>query len=241
MNAPRPRLVVRDHAPARGVLLGAAVLLLVLGAAWVSFEFGRSRAGFDGASARGERAALKNQIATLEEEMRAARLKLAMFESDSTGQLHERTELSKTIGELQADVARLTSDVAFYRGIVEQRTTGDVVKIQQFHVTAGKAEREFQLRLVLGRPLRPEDNVSGKARIAIEGAGADGAPASLDLMQLAGVPGAELSFNLRFVQTLEQAVSLPQGFAPARVTIELLPARKGVNPVRESFLWSVEN
>jgi outer membrane murein-binding lipoprotein Lpp len=241
MNTPRPRLVVRDHAPARPVLLGIGVLLLLLGSAWLAFEWGRSRAGFDGAAARSERAALKDQIAALEEDVRATRLRLAIYESDSTGQLRERTELAKTIGDLQAEVAQLNSDVAFYRGIVEQRTTGDVVKVQQFHVSAGKAEREFLLRLVLGRPLRPEDNISGKARIAIEGTGADGATASLDLEQLAGVAGGELPFSLRFVQTLEQAVKLPQGFRPFRVTVELLPARKGVNPVREAFIWSVEN
>src|SRR5262245_35270883 len=113
MSAPRPRLVVRDHVPGRSVLLGFGVLVLVLGAAWSAFEWGRSRAGFDGAAARSERAALKDQIAALEEQMRATRLKLAMYESDSTGQMHERMELSKTIGELQAEVARLTSDVAF--------------------------------------------------------------------------------------------------------------------------------
>ena len=58
---------------------------------------------------------------------------------------------------------------------VEERTSGDLVKVQQFRVTAGTREGEFLLRLVLGRPLSPEDLVSGKVRITIEGAGADGA------------------------------------------------------------------
>jgi len=196
---------------------------------------------FDGGAARSERAGLKDQVTALGEEARALRLKIAMYETERAGQVHERTELSKNIGELQAEVARLTSDVAFYRGVVEEKTSGDVVKIQQFRVNNGKAEREFLLKIVLGRPLRPEDTTTGKARIAIEGTGADGQPATLDLAATAGLAGGELPFNFRYVETLEQAVRLPAGFMPARSTVELLPTRKGVNPVRETFIWTVEN
>lgn len=240
VSAPRPRLVVRNHAPGRRALLWLGALAAFVVAVLGAFEFGRSRAGFDGAAARTERATYKDRIAALEEEARAARLKLAMFETVGAGQLRERTEVSKTIGELQAEVAQLNSDLAFYRGVVEGRTTADVVKIQQFQISAGAAAREFTLRLVLGRPLRPEDSISGKARITVEGTAADGSPASHDLAGL-GVEAGELSFSLRYVETLEQAVLLPAGFTPARTTVELVPARKDVKSVRETFIWKLEN
>jgi hypothetical protein len=240
MAAPRPRLVVRNHAPGRRAVWVVAALVVIVAASLGAFEFGRSRAGFDGAAARSERARLQDRISALEEELRAARLKLAMYDSDNAGSTRERTEVAKTIGELQAEVARLTSDVAFYRGVVDERAAPEVVKIQQFRIVAGKAEREFLLRLVLGRPLRPEDSITGKARITVEGTGTDGSAASYDLAAL-GVPSGELPFSLRYVVTLEQAVTLPANFAPGRTTVELVPARKGVNPVRETFIWTVEN
>ena len=241
MSAPRSRLVVRTHAPGRHAAKVSGLVVLGVALLFGAFEFGRGRAGFDGGAARSERAGLKDQVTALGEEARALRLKIAMYETERAGQVHERTELSKNIGELQAEVARLTSDVAFYRGVVEEKTSGDVVKIQQFRVNNGKAEREFLLKIVLGRPLRPEDTTTGKARIAIEGTGADGQPATLDLAATAGLAGGELPFNFRYVETLEQAVRLPAGFMPARSTVELLPTRKGVNPVRETFIWTVEN
>jgi hypothetical protein len=241
MSAPRPRLVVRNHAPGRRAMWIIVVTVLVLGAFGAAFEWGRSRAGFDDAAARSERADLKDKIASLEEQLRATRLKVAMYETDTAGQTHEKTELSKTIGELQAEVARLTSDVAFYRGVVEERTTGDVLKIQQFQVMPGKTGREFVLRLVIGRPLRSEDSISGKARMTIEGTDADGKQASLDLQKIGGVTDGELAFSMRYVTTLEQTVELPEGFAPARTNVELTPSRKGANPVRETFVWNVEN
>lgn len=240
MSAPRPRLVVRNHAPGRRALLIVGALLLGVAALLAAFEWGRSRAGFDGASARSERSELNDRISALEDDLRAARLRIAMYDSDTAGQTRERNELSRTIGDLQAQVASLTSEVAFYRGIVEERTSGEVVKIQQFRVSAGTAEREYLLQLVLGRPLRPEGLISGKARISIEGSGADGAPVTYDLPQLADVPGGELSFNLRYVETLEQVVTLPEGFTPARSNVQLVPSRKGTKEVRETFLWTVE-
>ena len=91
MSAPRPRLVVRNHVPGRLALLLLAVAFAALAAVWVAFEWGRNRAGFDGAAARSERAAYQDQIAALEEQVRTARLKLAMFETEGAGQMRERT------------------------------------------------------------------------------------------------------------------------------------------------------
>ena len=86
MSTPRPRLVVRNHAPGRRALVIAGAVLLLLVALWSAFEWGRSRAGFDGAAARRQRSELKDQIGTLEDELRGARLKLAMYDSDMAGQ-----------------------------------------------------------------------------------------------------------------------------------------------------------
>lgn len=235
------RLVVRAHSPWRRAVLSAAFIGALAATAWFSYEYGRGHAGFDGSAARTERARLKDRIAELEDESRAQRLRLAMIETDRAGQARERAELSKTIGEQQAEVARLAGELAFYRGVVEERTSGQVVKIQQFRVTPGTASGEYRLRLVLGRALQPEDAVSGKVRIGIEGLASDGGAQSLDLAALADVAGGELPFNYRFVETLEQIVKLPPGFKPERVAVEAIPARKGADTARQTFLWNVED
>lgn len=234
-----PRLVVRTYAPLRRVLsIGGGLVVLVL-AIYIAFEWGRSRAGFDGASAREERSQLRGQVEDLERQLRDQRVQLALYETERVGQTRERTELEKTIGGLQADKARLTSDLAFYRGIAGGNTSAEVLKIQQFSVLRGPAENEYLLRLVLGRPLRAEDLLTGKVRITVEGGGVE--PLNLDLAALAGVEAGELPFSYRYTETLEQPVVLPAGFTPLRTTVEVVPARRGVNPVRESFIWTVEN
>ena len=234
------RLVVRSYTPLRrAFLVGAGVVMVAL-AMYAAFEWGRGNAGFDSRSARTEVGEMRDRIRALEAENRRQRLELAAVETQRVGQTREREELARAIGDLQADVARLTRDLAFYRGVVDETASGQVVRVQQFRVTRGAAAGEFMLRLVLGRPLRPEDLVTGRAKLTIEGS-VGGAATTLDLAQVAGVPDGTLTFSYRYVQTLDQAVKLPEGFVPARVTVELLPSRKGVNPLRETFLWTVEN
>jgi hypothetical protein len=172
--------------------------------------------------------------------VRELRLQLAARETERVSQTRERTELAKTIGALQADVARLESDVAFYRGVVDNGGPQEVVRIQQFRISRGEAPNEYRMRLVLGRPLRPEDTINGKVRVSIEDANGTDA-AVLDLAAAAAVPGGELTFTFRYVETLEQILRLPAGFTPARTSVEVIPARKGVNPVHETFIWTVEN
>jgi hypothetical protein len=235
-----PRLVVRTYAPLQRYLVIGGVLLATLIALYAAFEWGRRNAGFDGLKARGEVGDLRGQLRDVEAEARRLRLTLAAQETERGGQVRERAELARTIGDLQAEVARQAQDLAFYRGVVGDNAQAEVMKIQQFSVTAGKEPGHFHLRLVLGRPLRPEDAVSGTVQMSFEGTTA-ATPVTLDLAAVSDVPGGILNFNYRYVETLEQDIRLPAGFAPARTTIELQPARKGANRIRQTFLWTVES
>jgi hypothetical protein len=233
------RLVVRTYAPLRlWLLVGGAVVVGFL-SLFVAFEWGRYNAGFDGRKARAQYSRLMDQIHTLEAENRKQRLELASQESTRVGQTRERAELARTIGDLQAQVARSAQDLAFYRGIVGDNVSAEVMRIQEFRVSRGAQTDEYKLTLVLGRPLRPEDAINGTIRITFEGTTA-ATPVNLDLGAVANVPGGELRFSYRYVATIEQLIKLPPGFMPARTTIELVPARKGSNPVRQSFLWTVQ-
>jgi hypothetical protein len=235
-----PRLVVRTYAPLQRYLVIGGVLLATLIALYAAFEWGRHNAGFDGLKARGEAGELRGQLRDMEAEARRLRLTLAAQETERAGQVRERAELAKTIGDMQAEVARQAQDLAFYRGVVGDNQQAEVMKIQQFSVTAGKEPGHFHLRLVLGRPLRPEDSVSGTVQLSFEGTTA-GMPVTLDLAAVSDATGSLLNFNYRYVETLEQDIRLPAGFAPARTTIELQPARKGATRIRQTFLWTIDS
>jgi hypothetical protein len=234
------KLVVRTYAPARRWVIVAILLLLAGLALYVAFELGRYKAGFDAMQAASERDALQLQIAQLQQTARQTRVQLAAAEEARIAEVRERSEVARTIGELQAQVERQQQDVEFYRGLVAQPGQKDsvLIGVQQFRIAPLPGNQAFALRFSLNRLLRPGEAVNGVLGITVDGTH-DGNPASADLAALSGGKN-ELPFNVRYTTTIDQEVILPPDFKPERVTIELRPDRKGITPYRQTFVWTVD-
>ncbi len=216
-----------------GAVVGGLVAL------WVSYAWGHSNAMADLPGAAERSSEVRAQLQRLQVENRDLRLKLAAQETERAGQVRERTALSKTIGELQAEVARVSQDLAFYRGVAGENVSEDVVRIQQFQINPLTTPDTYRLRIVLGRPLRGEDSISGAIKLVFEGTTA-ATPVNLDLSAATSPKIGELRFSYRYTQTLEQTIQLPSGFKPTRTTLEVQPAKRGASLMRQSFLWTVE-
>ena len=234
------KLVVRTYAPVRRLTLLAAAVLLGAVALYLAFEIGRQKAGFDGIRAAQQRAGLEEQIAALESGARELRVQLAAAEEARISQVRERSEVARTIGELQAALGRAQQDLEFYRGIANPLAAAkpQSVRVQQFHVlTTDAASRSYTLRFALNRATRPEDSSAGTLGVTIDGERA-GAAASLDLAALTAGRNRELPFSFRYYANIEQLVTVPADFRAERVTIEIRPARKGQVPYRQTFVWN---
>jgi len=234
------RLVVRTYAPARRWITLAMLLLLSALALYVAFELGRYKAGYDAMQSAAERDALQLQIGQLQQSERETRVKLAAAEEGRVAEVRERSELARTIGELQAQVEHQQQDVEFYRGMLAQPGQQDaaIVGVQQFHIAPLPGGQKFALRFSLSRLQRPGEPISGVLGITVEGT-REGGPASADLASLTGGKN-ELGFNFRYTTGVDQPVTLPADFKPDRVTIEVRPERKGMAPYRRTFVWSVD-
>ncbi len=152
----------------------------------------------------------------------------------------ERTELASTIGELQAQSERQQQEVEFYRGLAQpgQAVASAALRVQQFHISATTQAQRFLLRFSLNRVTRPGEAINGNIGVTVEGARGM-QPMLLDLAAL-GAPSRQLGFTLRYTTTIEQAVQLPPGFKPDRVTIEVRPVHTGMTPYRQTFVWNVD-
>jgi len=234
------KMVVRTYAPVRRWVT-LAILLLLLGLAfYVMFELGRYKAGYDALQAASQRDGLQQQIDRLERTQRELRVQLAAAEEARIGEGRERAEVARTIGELQAQVARDQQEMGFYKGLVAQpgQQAADAVQVQQFRIATLPGEQRYALRFSLSRTQRPEEAVNGTLAITIDGT-REGAAASVDLAALTAGKN-ELAFNFRYFAAIEQPVTLPGDFRPDHVTIEVRPGRKGVAPYRQTFVWSVD-
>ncbi|MFO1401077.1 MAG: DUF6776 family protein [Steroidobacteraceae bacterium] len=237
------KLIIRTYAPVRRWLVLLVLALLVVLSLYLAYEFGHYQAGFDGIKAAQERSELQGRIDELNGTLKELRVQAAAASAGQTAQARERTEVARTIGELQADVARQQQELEFYRGLALPQgaaTAAAPVRVQQFQIAVrDEAARQYLLRFSLNRLVRPEEAIAGDLAILVDGE-RNASAASVDLAALTGGGASLLPFNFRYFASVEQPITLPADFRPQRVTIEVRPGRKGVAPYRQTFVWTVD-
>lgn len=213
--------------------------LTVLGL-WITYELGRRTAGYDSTVAAQERGALQDRIDALERTQRELRVQLAAADEVRLSQVRERTEVGKTIGELQAQVARLSQDLEFYRGMVTQQAPRSLgLRVQQFRIAGRKEQGAYTVRFTVNRTTNAEQSFSGTLLMSFDGT-RNGSAASVDLGSITTPRIGNLPLNFRYFTTIEQNITVPDGFLPQSVTIEIRSGKSGVAPYRQTFIWNVE-
>lgn len=105
--------------------------------------------------------------------------------------------------------------------------------------SAGGSAGHFQVHLTLLQTANPQTAVSGTFQLSVEGR-RQGKSETLDLAALTSGKLSEQSFSFRYYQSLEQAIALPSGFSPERLTVEVRAGSKPVTPLIQTFPWKVE-
>jgi hypothetical protein len=233
-------LVVRAHAPVRRTVLTIAFVIIGLFALYVVYEIGRYDAGYDRLAVSQQQSELEIRIEGLVKTNRELRTKLAELDTIRIGRNQERAELARTIGELQAQVARQQQDLAFYRGIVTGGGSSTIgVKIHQLKISAADSPGAFRVRLTIMQSVRPDEPVAGAVTLRVEG-DSQGSATSLDFPTLTQGKQRELPFNFRFLENFDQQIAIPDGFRPEKLTVEVRSDRKGVTALTQSYLWRVD-
>jgi hypothetical protein len=230
--------VVRARAPALRTTLIVAAVIVALFALYVVYELGRYDAGYDRQAVAQQRTELEVKIEHLQKENREMRTQLAELDTFRVGRAHEQAEVARTLGELQAQVAQQSQELAFYRGVVAQGSSSIGVKIEQLRITATEKPNVFSVHLSLVRSGRAEADTTGTLAISLDGTAA-GVARSLDLTALSNGSLRELRYSFRYFQDFDQNLDLPAGFHPEQLQVEVRSAKKDVPALSQSFLWSV--
>jgi len=237
----KPSLVVRRHAPIRQIILISAVSLIGLFTLYVIYELGRYNAGYDRLVVAQQRTEEEVQIERLEKTNHELRTKLAELDTIRIGRAREQAEVARTIGDLQAQVARESQELAFYRGVVSQGAAEIGVKLGQVRIASGHKSGQFTVHLALVRSGRPDSVVTGTLVLVVDGnSGGKSDDTVLDLATLTQGKQRELPFNFRFYQNFDQEIVIPTGFKPEHLAVEVHSSRKDVAPLVQTFIWSPE-
>lgn len=233
-------VIVRTYAPVHRIVAIVAVTLLGAFALYVIYELGRYDAGYDRQAVAQQRAELEAVIEHLKQDNHELNLRLAEIDTQRIGWAREQAEVSHTIGDLQAQVARQGQDLAFYRGAGSQTPAAALgVTIQQLRIGATAERARFRVHLTLVRSVRADDIVNGSAVLQVEGE-EQGRQENVGLAALTAGAQHELRYSFRYYQNLDQLISIPDGLRPERLSIEVRSSRKGIAPLSQTFTWKVD-
>jgi len=233
-----PRVVRQRTSGLRAALLIAGMLSGAF-ALYVVYELGRYNAGYDRQAEAQQRTELEVQIEHLEKANREMRTRLAELDTLRVGRAREQAAVARTMGDLQAQVARQSQELAFYRGVVAQGAASVGVKIEQLRITAGARPASYIVHMSLVRSGRADTAATGSVQMSLDGSVAGGAR-TLDLATLTAGRQRELRYNFRYLESFDQELAVPPGFKPERLNVEVSSGRRDVAPLSQTFLWSVE-
>jgi hypothetical protein len=232
------KLVVRVHAPRRRAVLFTLGSLATVFVLLATFEFGRHQAGFDVVdSMRGALAASK-RIRDLEAENKRQREQLEEADVARRVDREGYKQVERSLGDMQSQIARLTQDLSFYRGLVQPDTLVHV-KVQTMQIVPQTAAGQFGLKFVLMQTGKPEKNVSGTVAVAIEGL-LRGKPLNLSFYQVSAAKRSGLVYSFRYFQDYDEPVQLPPGFEPTRIDIEIHAGKDAQHGFRQAFVWKAQ-
>jgi len=219
------------------VFRGVVFALIVI-SGYLVFEFGRITAGYDIVDAAKESQADEERIMALDDRIVHLKQEVALLETHREIDREAYKEVEGSLMSLQAKIQEQRDAIAFYRGIVSPADGKSGLRVQDLTVTRGKAEREFNLRLVLVQARQHDRKVSGDVSLSVQGS-QDGVETVYTLKQLIPADADQgWAFSFRYFQDFDRRLVLPDGFTPERIRVEVRSKTRSIESVDESYAWA---
>ena len=228
---------IQTHGTGRTLLAGGFLVLLALVVAYLVFEYGRISAGYNTIDAADERAALEAEIAVRDARIADLEQEVALLETHREIDREAYKEVENSLLELQAKIQEQRDAIAFYRGIVSPADGRPGLRVQDFRLTRGAEERQFNLRLVLVQAMKHDRTVSGDVTLSIEGS-EDGNAKTYALTELLPAEAStDWPFSFRYFQDFDRQIVLPDGFTPELVRVEVRSRTRSIASIEATFAW----
>jgi hypothetical protein len=219
--------------------LAAAAAVTVVGLLLaIAYNRGQASAGLSAAQVALERRELVAKADRLERQNSKLNARVAELEMARKLDREAYGQVEQTLGELQSQLSRQADDLAFYKSIVSPADGVQGLRIHRFEVSPGAEPREYRLKLTLIQSMRHESVASGLVQVVVHGMQGD-RPARYSVGELLDRPKAQLPFSFRYFQTIEQDVTLPEGFQAFEAEVQVRSGKLRF-PMQQSFPWKAD-
>lgn len=222
----------------RTLFKAGALAALIAGGAYLSFELGRFQSGFSLVDER--RQAERFELELIERDSRIDELtrQIAILETSREIDRETYDGVEENLAELQARIQAQEEELVFYRGIVSPGDGVAGLRIQSVEVEPSDGDSTHLLRVLLVQAIVHNDRVTGSMRATISGTEA-GEEVAYGLGDIGSESrSTDIPYGFQYFQTIETGLSLPEGFEPAEVEIQVWPRTPRGETIVQSFPWT---
>ena len=148
------------------------------------------------------------------------------------------SELVNSLRGLQGEVLELKEDRAFYRGLVTSSVTQKGLGIASFEVVTGANERDYTFQIVLTQNLKGAKVVAGTVDLSVAGE-LQGRPENFAYKELQGAQPHPMTFRFTHFQKIQGRLTLPQGFVPHEVNVNVVSDEGQKKKIKKMFEWPI--
>ena len=227
--------VIRQHRPVLTVVVASVVAIAIGVAGYMLYNNASDWAQAELAALQEERDELMTTVDALREANSTLRERVAILERAQQVEGSAYKNVDAHLRSLQDEVLALKEEVAFYRGIVSAGKEKGL-NIQTFVVDKEATPGAYRFQLVLTQHLKRVKKISGTVKLKVMEE-QNGRPKDLLLSDMAGKQADALEFEFKFFQRIEGRFTLPDGFKPERLQIQVVSSGKKPASVEKSFEW----
>lgn len=146
-------------------------------------------------------------------------------------------EMKTLMREKDAESLTLTRELHFYRTLYSPDVDNAALRVRALQLQADDTVGQFAYRLILTGVPRKREKISGVIGLSVAGE-QQGEMKELILEAVRGAGKEDAPrFSFRYFQEISGSLSLPEGFAPSEVQVELL--RDGIKskPIVARYSW----
>lgn len=178
---------------------------------------------------------LQHDLLTAHELLDEERARATVAEREADVVRRANDLLRQSERQRQDEIAGLQADLEFYRRLGGANGAQAPLAVRYLELQPTQSPRVFRVNISLTQNLRRPAAVAGSVQLAVEGI-LNRVAKHLSNEQLVAEPGKPLSFQFEYFQQLEQLITLPEGFEPSRLTIQL-KSNSLKDPVVQSMEW----
>lgn len=207
------------------------VVIIVLGV----FYFGRYYVADELIDASHRIASLQQDIQALQKLLVEERSRATVAEREVDVVRRANALLRTSERERQDVISALQADLEFYRRLGGANGSQAPLTVHYVELQPTKSPRVYRIILSLTQNLRWAAVISGKVQLGVDGI-RNGVAEHLTNAQLLAETDKALNFKFKYFQQLERLITLPEGYAASKLTIQLRSASLKT-PVEQSMEW----